>query len=127
MLLCVHIRIVTHLIKCWQVSSTRLFALSGDMNWVPVCFSELPHHGLCCLTDLTVVQVVRFPEAVEAAVEELMPNRITDYLYDLSEKFNGFYTECHVRVMAWQNAHICAASHLDAYGCIFASCVCCAY
>lgn len=43
-----------------------------------------------------VLQVVRFPEAVEAAVEELMPNRITDYLYDLSEKFNGFYTECHV-------------------------------
>ncbi len=43
------------------------------------------------------VQVIRFPEAVETAVEELMPNRITDYLYDLSEKFNGFYTECHVR------------------------------
>ncbi|KAL3157657.1 hypothetical protein ABBQ32_012100 [Trebouxia sp. C0010 RCD-2024] len=42
------------------------------------------------------MHVVRFPEAVEAAVEELMPNRITDYLYDLSEKFNGFYTECHV-------------------------------
>lgn len=41
--------------------------------------------------------MIRFPEAVEAAVEELMPNRITDYLYDLSEKFNGFYTECHVR------------------------------
>lgn len=42
------------------------------------------------------MHVIRFPEAVEAAVEELMPNRITDYLYDLSEKFNGFYTECHV-------------------------------
>lgn len=61
--------------------------------------------ALCCLTDLIVVQVVRFPEAVEAAVEELMPNRITDYLYDLSEKFNGFYTECHVSLTAWQSAH----------------------
>lgn len=49
----------------------------------------MPNHG-------SVLQVIRFPEAVEAAVEELMPNRITDYLYDLSEKFNGFYTECHV-------------------------------
>lgn len=50
-----------------------------------------------------VLQVIRFPEAVEAAVEELMPNRITDYLYDLSEKFNGFYTECHVSLChpAW--------------------------
>lgn len=48
-----------------------------------------------------MLQVVRFPEAVEAAVEELMPNRITDYLYDLSEKFNGFYTECHVSLQAF--------------------------
>ena len=54
------------------------------------------------------MQVVRFPEAVEAAVEELMPNRITDYLYDLSEKFNGFYTECHVSVSyVSQHAHGC--------------------
>ena len=67
-----------------------------------------------------MVQVVRFPEAVEAAVEELMPNRITDYLYDLSEKFNGFYTECHVSAVPWRIAlmTVCAASHLGAYGII---------
>lgn len=38
----------------------------------------------------------RFPEAVEAALNELAPNRITDYLYDLSGVFNQFYTECKV-------------------------------
>ena len=38
----------------------------------------------------------RFPEAVEAALHELAPNRITDYLYDLSGVFNQFYTECKV-------------------------------
>lgn len=42
------------------------------------------------------LQVIRFPEAVEVALEELMPNRLTDYLYDLSDKFNSFYTECKV-------------------------------
>ena len=42
------------------------------------------------------LQVIRFPEAVETALEELMPNRLTDYLYDLSDKFNSFYTECKV-------------------------------
>ena len=59
---------------------------------------------------LIVLQVVRFPEAVEAAVEELMPNRITDYLYDLSEKFNGFYTECHVSLQALCSATECSHS-----------------
>lgn len=29
-------------------------------------------------------------------LEDLMPNRLTDYLYSLSETFNGFYTECKV-------------------------------
>ena len=60
-----------------------------------------------------MLQVVRFPEAVEAAVEELMPNRITDYLYDLSEKFNGFYTECHVSLHPlWGGAPCDAQVHM---------------
>jgi arginyl-tRNA synthetase len=40
--------------------------------------------------------ISRFPEAVEATVAELMPNRLTDYLYDLSAKFNEFYGACTV-------------------------------
>lgn len=27
---------------------------------------------------------------------ELMPNRLCEYLYDLSDVFNGFYTDCNV-------------------------------
>jgi arginyl-tRNA synthetase len=30
-------------------------------------------------------------------LDELMPNRLTDYLYGVSEAFNAFYTECKVR------------------------------
>lgn len=48
------------------------------------------------LKPFSLRQVIRFPEAVEVALEELMPNRLTDYLYDLSDKFNSFYTECKV-------------------------------
>lgn len=29
-------------------------------------------------------------------LEELTPNRLTDYLYTLSETFSNFYTECKV-------------------------------
>ena len=38
----------------------------------------------------------RFPEAVAEVLDELMPNRLCEYLYNLSEAFNGFYTECKV-------------------------------
>jgi arginyl-tRNA synthetase len=29
-------------------------------------------------------------------LEDLMPNRLTEYLYNLSEAFNAFYQECKV-------------------------------
>jgi len=38
----------------------------------------------------------KLPEAVEDMLEELAPNRLTDYLYELSEKFNSFYVDCKV-------------------------------
>ncbi|GIL58748.1 hypothetical protein Vafri_13730 [Volvox africanus] len=42
------------------------------------------------------IHLCKFPEALEDAIEELGPNRVTDYLYDLSEKFNSFYVDCKV-------------------------------
>lgn len=42
------------------------------------------------------LHLARFPEVVEDMLNDLMPNRITEYLYTLSETFNGFYTECKV-------------------------------
>ncbi|KAF5828098.1 tRNA synthetases class I (R)-domain-containing protein [Dunaliella salina] len=38
----------------------------------------------------------RFPEAMEDMLQELTPNRLTDYLYELSERFNAFYVDCKV-------------------------------
>lgn len=42
------------------------------------------------------LHIARFPEAIESMLDELTPNRITDYLYDLSGVFNQFYNECQV-------------------------------
>jgi len=42
------------------------------------------------------LKVARFPEAVEEALEELMPNRITEYQYELSQVFSEFYNECKI-------------------------------
>ncbi len=53
--------------------------------------------------------IARFPEAVEGSLHELAPNRITDYLYDLSGVFNQFYTECKVVGSAEEDSRLLLA------------------
>ncbi|MCH9612031.1 MAG: Arginine--tRNA ligase [Chlamydiia bacterium] len=38
----------------------------------------------------------RFSDALEAMREELLPNRLTEYLYELSDHFNAFFRDCQV-------------------------------
>lgn len=38
----------------------------------------------------------RFGEVIEVMARELLPNRLTDYLYELAEKFNAFFRDCRV-------------------------------
>ncbi|MCH9614437.1 MAG: Arginine--tRNA ligase [Chlamydiia bacterium] len=39
----------------------------------------------------------RFGETLEDFSRDLMPHRLTDYLYSLAEKFNAFFRDCHVQ------------------------------
>lgn len=38
----------------------------------------------------------QFGEALDAVSEELLPNRLADYLYTLAEKFHAFFRDCRV-------------------------------
>jgi arginyl-tRNA synthetase len=38
----------------------------------------------------------RFGEILEIMARDLLPNRLTDYLYELAEKFNAFFRDCRV-------------------------------
>lgn len=38
----------------------------------------------------------QFGETLDQMTRDLMPHRLTDYLYTLAEKFNGFYRDCTV-------------------------------
>lgn len=38
----------------------------------------------------------RFGEMLEVMTRDLLPNRLTDYLYELAEKFNAFFRDCRV-------------------------------
>jgi arginyl-tRNA synthetase len=40
--------------------------------------------------------LLRLPEAVEQAAKDLMVNRITDQLYELSQRVSDFYVNCRV-------------------------------
>jgi len=40
--------------------------------------------------------LVRYVEAIEAAAADYRPNYMTAYLYELAQKFSGFYTNCPV-------------------------------
>jgi arginyl-tRNA synthetase len=42
------------------------------------------------------VKLLRLPEVIELASEELKPNILTDYLFDLANAFSTFYEECPV-------------------------------
>lgn len=42
------------------------------------------------------LHIARFAEAVEGVVRDLAPNRMTDYLYGLAERFNAFFRDCRV-------------------------------
>jgi arginyl-tRNA synthetase len=42
------------------------------------------------------MHLARFVEALDQVAADLLPNRLTDYLYTLADKFNAFYRDCQV-------------------------------
>lgn len=42
------------------------------------------------------VHLCQLPEVLQSLSKDLLPNRLSDYLYTLAEKFNAFYRDCRV-------------------------------
>jgi len=42
------------------------------------------------------MHLVRFAEAIDQVASDLLPHRLTEYLFILAEKFNAFYRDCQV-------------------------------
>lgn len=42
------------------------------------------------------LHLLRFGEVLDLVANDLLPNRLTDYLYGLAEKFNAFFRDCRV-------------------------------
>lgn len=52
------------------------------------------------------IHLLQFGEALEQVSRELLPNRLTDYLYGLAEKFNAFFRDCRVEGSTQQNSRL---------------------
>lgn len=52
------------------------------------------------------LHLLRFQEALNLVADDLLPNRLTDYLYELSEKFNAFFRDCRVEGSPQQNERL---------------------
>ncbi len=52
------------------------------------------------------VHLIRFAEVLELMSRDLLPNRLTDYLYELATKFNIFFRDCQVIGTAEQDCRL---------------------
>lgn len=52
------------------------------------------------------LHLLQFDEALEQVAKDLLPNRLTDYLFTLAEKFNAFFRDCRVEGSPQQNARL---------------------
>jgi arginyl-tRNA synthetase len=52
------------------------------------------------------VHLLRFNETLDYVSQELLPNRLTDYLYNLAEKFNAFFRDCRVEGSPQQSSRL---------------------
>lgn len=52
------------------------------------------------------LHILRFEETLIQTCDDLLPNRLTDYLYVLAEKFNAFFRDCRVEGSAEEEARL---------------------
>ncbi len=52
------------------------------------------------------LHLLRFSEILESVSKELLPNHLTDYLYNLAQKFNLFFRDCRVEGAPEQNSRL---------------------
>lgn len=60
------------------------------------------------------LHLVQFNEALNQLTQDLLPNRLTEYLYNLAEKFNAFFRDCRVEGTLEQDSRLllCEATRL---------------
>jgi arginyl-tRNA synthetase len=45
---------------------------------------------------MLALELLKFPDMIASVLNDLLPHKLTDYMWDLSNKFTAFYMECRV-------------------------------
>jgi arginyl-tRNA synthetase len=68
-----------------------------DLEKHPLSPEQLPHFSLEEPSELVLAKhLIQWGETIEAIATELLPNRLCQYLFELSQKFNQFFEQCPV-------------------------------
>ncbi|MBS0621245.1 MAG: arginine--tRNA ligase [Verrucomicrobia bacterium] len=71
---------------------------------------EIPKEGVIILEHPSEIalglHLRQFGETLDAMARDLLPNRLTDYLYSLAEKFNAFFRDCRVEGSAEETSRL---------------------
>ncbi len=77
--------------------------VKADVKWV----KDQHHIHLEHSSEITLgLHLLQFDEVLKQVTEDLLPNRLTDYLYTLAEKFNAFFRDCRVEGSPQQNERL---------------------
>jgi arginyl-tRNA synthetase len=52
------------------------------------------------------LHICQFAEVIDSISDDLMPNRLCEYLFELAEKFNAFFRDCRVEGVPEQNQRL---------------------
>lgn len=84
--------------------------VAGIKRKVGIAISDIPSDTKIALehpSELTLgLHLIQFPELLDKMSNDLCPNRLTDYLYELAEKFNAFFRDCRVEGVPEQNRRL---------------------
>lgn len=74
--------------------------VNGIKRKIGIPIEEVLHKDTIHLEHPTEIalalHLAQFGEALEQVTQDLMPNRLTDYLYGLAQKFHAFFRDCRV-------------------------------
>jgi arginyl-tRNA synthetase len=85
----------------------RVAGIKRKVNIDPYALLESTHIHLVHPSEIDLgLHLLRFQEALHLVANDLLPNRLTDYLYLLAEKFNAFFRDCRVEGSPQQNERL---------------------
>ncbi len=85
----------------------RVAGIKRKVNIDPLTLLRNTHIRLEHPSEIDLgLHLLRFDETLDIVANDLLPNRLTDYLYNLAEKFNAFFRDCRVEGSPQQNERL---------------------